>query len=159
MLSLSSPYTPAASVKSLVRSLRDRLGRMPIPLLELMGRVGVGAVFWKSAMVKLSSWDITLELFREEYRVPLIPPESAAYLATAAELACPVLIAFGIGARFGAAALLAMTLVIQIFVYPGNWGEHLLWASVLAYVLTRGAGLISLDHLIARFWLDADHRR
>lgn len=159
MMSLSTSYPPSfANLKSLVRGARERLGRMPTPLLELMGRVGVAAVFWKSGMVKLASWNTTLELFREEYKVPLVPPESAAYLGTALELGAPVLIAFGIGARFGAAALLGMTLVIQVFVYPENWSEHLLWASVLAYILTRGAGRISLDHLIARHWLDSDRR-
>ena len=158
MMSLSTSYPPTANLKSLVRTVRERLGRMPTPLLELMGRVGVAAVFWKSGMVKIASWETTLQLFQEEYRVPLLPPETAAYLGTAVELGGPVLIAFGIGARFGALALLGMTLVIQAFVYPENWSEHLLWASVLAYILTRGAGVLSLDHLIARRWLDADDR-
>ncbi len=159
MMSLSASDPPAMTLKSIVRLARERLARMPTPLLELMGRVGVAAVFWKSGMVKVSSWDITLQLFRDEYRVPLIPPDAAAYLGTAFELGAPVLIAFGIGARFGALALLGMTLVIQAFVYPENWSEHLLWASVLAYILTRGAGRLSIDHLIARHWLDDDERR
>jgi putative oxidoreductase len=81
--------------------------------------------------------------------VPLLPPEIAAYLAAAVELTCPVLLLFGFGARFGAAALLGMTLVIQTFVYPENWIEHLTWATLLLLVLTRGAGWLSVDHLIA----------
>ena len=71
---------------------------------------------------------------------------------TAAEVTCPVLLVVGFGARFSAAALLGMTFVIQTFVYPENWSEHLLWAALLLHVLTRGAGLLSLDHLSAR-WL------
>jgi putative oxidoreductase len=105
-------------------------------------------------MAKLANWDLTVALFANEYRVPLLPPDLAALLATSAELACPVLIAVGLGARLGAAALLGMTFVIQVFVYPENWSEHLLWASMLLYVLARGAGLLSIDHLIARRLLD-----
>lgn len=133
----------------LVRRGLDALGRVPLSIIELAVRVGVASVFFKSGLTKIASWEPTVALFELEYHVPLLPPELAAMLATATELACPVLIAFGLGARLGAAALLGMTAVIQIFVYPGNWSEHLLWASILAYVLTRGAGKISFDRLIA----------
>ena len=71
-------------------------------------------------------------------------------MGTATELTGSVLLFLGLGARFGAAALLGLTLTIQLLVYPENWPDHLLWASILAYVLTRGAGKLSLDHLIAR---------
>jgi putative oxidoreductase len=148
MIETSRPALP--SLRELVAAATDRLGRFPLALLQLMGRVAVAAVFWNSGQTKIASWDTTLALFTEEYRVPLLPPEIAAYLGTAAELTCPVLLLFGFGARFGAAALLGMTLVIQTFVYPENWIEHLTWATLLLLVLTRGAGLLSVDHLIAR---------
>ena len=88
-------------------------------------------------------------LFREEYRLPLLPPEIAAYLGTAVELSAPILLVLGLLARLSAAALLAMTLVIQFLVYPANWPEHLMWASILAYVMTRGPGALSIDRAIA----------
>lgn len=135
---------------ALADAVRRLLARFPLALVELMMRVGVGAVFFKSGLTKIASWDTTLVLFENEYALPLLPPELAATLAAGFELACPVLLVLGLGARFGAAALLGMTAVIQIFVYPENWAEHLLWASAFAYVLTRGAGALSLDHFVAR---------
>jgi putative oxidoreductase len=153
MISLASSSVREGGLGSLAVGVRGWLGRFPKPILELMGRLGVAGVFWRSGLTKIDSWETTVALFREEYALPVLPPETAAYLGTAAELVCPILIAFGLGARFGAAALLGMTLVIQTFVYPGNWPEHLLWASVLTYVLTRGAGVLSFDHVLARRWL------
>jgi len=130
-------------------ALRATTGRFPLSLLELGMRVAVGATFFKSGMNKFQSFDTAIELFREEYRLPLLPPEIAAYMGTAVELSAPVLLMFGLFARLGAAALLAMTLTIQFLVYPGNWPEHLMWASILTYVLTRGPGKLSIDRLIA----------
>lgn len=126
------------------------LGRFPMAIFALLFRVAVGAVFFKSGLVKIASWQTTLSLFAEEYRVPLLPPELAANLAAAAELSCPVLIVAGLAARLGAAALLGMTLVIQVFVYPENWAEHLMWASLLGYLVSRGPGSLSIDALVAR---------
>jgi putative oxidoreductase len=143
---------PSANLIRAVANIYDRLGRFPLPILELMFRVGVGSVFFKSGLVKIASWQATVGLFRDEYRVPLLPPEIAAVLGTTAELACPVLIVLGLAARLGAAALLGMTFVIQFFVYPENWSEHLIWASLLAYILTRGPGRLSFDHLL-KPWL------
>lgn len=150
----TTSFDPVSSSGFLLqlKALRNLLGRFPAPLLDLLLRVGIALVFWKSGMAKLANWDLTVALFADEYRVPLLSPELAAWLATAAEVTCPVLLVVGFGARFSAAALLGMTFVIQTFVYPENWSEHLLWAALLLHVLTRGAGLLSLDHLIAR-WL------
>lgn len=131
-------------------ALRRLLARFPIAVFELMMRAGVGAVFFKSGLTKIASWDSTIALFANEYALPLLPPEVAAAMAATCELSCPILLVLGLGARFGAAAMLVMTLVIQVFVYPENWAEHLLWASAFAYVLTRGAGILSIDHLVAR---------
>lgn len=131
-------------------ALRASLGRFPRPIIEVMARVAVAAVFFKSGLTKIASWETTVGLFAEEYQVPVLPPEIAAYLATAAELICPFLIVVGLFARLGAAALLAMTIVIQLFVYPASWAEHLTWASILLYVVTRGPGVISIDHFVAR---------
>lgn len=147
-LSYAPPASPSLAVRA--GAVLDTLGRFPIWALELMFRVGVGAVFFKSGLVKIQSWEATVGLFRDEYRVPLLPPEIAAYLGTAAELICPILIIAGLAARLGAAALLGMTFVIQLFVYPENWAEHLIWAGLLTYVVTRGPGTVSADHWIAQ---------
>ena len=152
MSSTSFDITPASGLAWRLQTARTLLGRFPASLLDLLLRGGIALVFWKSGMAKLANWDLTVALFADEYRVPLLSPELAAWLATAAEVTCPVLLVVGFGARFSAAALLGMTFVIQTFVYPENWSEHLLWAALLLHVLTRGAGLLSLDHLIAR-WL------
>jgi len=141
---------PSRGPIGLVAAAFDVAGRFPASLIQLAARVAVGLVFFKSGLTKISTWDNTLELFASEYQVPLLPPELAAYLGTAAELAAPWLLFLGFGARFGAAALLGMTLVIQTFVYPLNYAEHLTWATLLLLVLTRGAGALSLDHLIRR---------
>ena len=159
MLTATTSAVAPDSLRASVQAARGWLGRFPLPLIELMARVGIAAVFWRSGMNKIESFESTVMLFRDEYRVPVLPPDIAAYLATAAELTCPILIVLGIAARFGAASLLGMTLVIQLFVYPESWTEHLLWASILTYILTRGPGTISVDHFIARRFLGPDRRR
>jgi putative oxidoreductase len=129
--------------------LRESAAHFPLSVIELGMRIAVGATFFRSGQLKLQSFDTAIALFRDEYRLPLLPPEFAAYMGTAVELTAPVLLVLGLGARFGAAALLAMTLTIQFLVYPENWPEHLMWGSILAYVLSRGAGKLSIDRLIA----------
>ncbi|MBM3952460.1 MAG: DoxX family protein [Rhodospirillales bacterium] len=153
--------TPASAAASAVApaveafaAARDFLSRLPQPALDLAFRIGIASVFFKSGLVKIGNWTAAVALFRDEYRVPILPPEAAALLATVAELTCPMMLILGLGARLGAAALLAMTAVIQIFVYPANWSEHLIWAAPLAHLLTRGPGRWSIDELIARRWLD-----
>lgn len=107
-------------------ALRATARRFPLALLELGMRVAVGATFFKSGMNKFQSFDTAIVLFREEYRLPLLPPELAAYMGTTVELCAPVLLVLGVFARFGASALLVMTLTIQFLVYPENWPEHLM---------------------------------
>ncbi|MCC6471313.1 MAG: DoxX family protein [Alphaproteobacteria bacterium] len=137
-----------------IRTAYAALGRFPLSLLELAFRIGVGMVFFKSSLTKLDdAWmisDSAVALFQDEYKVPILPPGVAATLGTAVEFFGSLMIMAGFGARLAAAALLGLTAVIQFAVYPGNWAEHLLWAGLLAYILTRGPGPISIDHLIAR---------
>ena len=125
---------------------------IPLSLVQLAGRIAVAHVFWQSAQTKLASWPVTLQLFAMEYRLPLIDPTIAAPLATAAELAGSLLIFFGLFARLGALVLLGIVATIQIFVYPQNWAEHLMWASLLLLILSRGAGVVSLDHIAGRLF-------
>jgi putative oxidoreductase len=130
-------------------NLRTKARRFPLSLLEFGMRLAVGATFFRSGMTKFQSFDTAISLFRDEYRLPLLPPDIAAYMGTTVELTAPVLLVLGIFSRLGAAALLVMTLTIQFLVYPENWPEHLMWASILAYVLSRGPGKLSIDRLIA----------
>jgi putative oxidoreductase len=139
---------PGAGPRRLERA-RALLESTPLSVTQLLARLGVGAVFFKSGMTKIASWEFTLMLFREEYRVPLLPTETAALLATATELSMPVLLALGLFARLATLPLLGMVVVIQLFVYPQSWAEHLTWVALLLLILTRGPGAFSLDRLIA----------
>lgn len=118
-------------------------------LLALTARLAMAAIFWLSGRTKVEGWwtvsDGAYELFRTEYRLPLIPPELAAPLAAGAEHLLPVLLVSGMATRGAALALLGMTLVIQVFVYPQAWPTHLSWAAALLYLAGRGAGRWSLD--------------
>ncbi|ARP97873.1 DoxX family protein [Pseudorhodoplanes sinuspersici] len=130
------------------RSLVDRI---PTSLILLTARLAVANVFWRSGQTKVNGLSIreeTFFLFREEYKVPLLPPDVAAYLATISEHILPILLVIGLAARLSAAGLLGMTLVIQFFVVPGGWPEHLLWFALLGLIIARGPGVISLDHLL-----------
>jgi putative oxidoreductase len=142
---------PAPGAVHRIERIRAALDATPLSIVQLLARIGVAAVFFKSGMTKIASWEFTLMLFREEYRVPLLPPEIAAPLATATELTMPVLLALGLFSRLATLPLLGMVLVIQLFVYPQSWAEHLTWTALLLLILTRGPGAISLDRLISPF--------
>ena len=148
-----SPTMPAAGLSALPARALALVERVPVDLPQLFFRAGMGLTFWRSAQSKLASWDTTIVLFQEEYRVPLLPPEIAAYIATTVELTTPILLVLGLATRLGAAAMLGMTLVIQFLVYPQNYPDHLLWAGPLLYLILRGPGVLSLDHLIRRRFL------
>lgn len=150
MITTLSHNGRSGSVLSAANGTRALVERVPTSLLALAFRLAVATVFWKSGLTKIASWDATVALFDMEYMLPILPPAVGAYLATTVELGCSALLALGLATRFAAAALLGMTLVIQLFVYPENWPDHLLWGSILAYLVARGAGAISLDHLIRR---------
>jgi putative oxidoreductase len=126
----------------------DRLERVPLAVHLLLLRLGVASVFLKAGMVKASNWESTQALFRDEYRVPVLSPELAATLATAFELLCPTMLIVGLGTRLATLPLLGMIATIQLFVYPTAWSDHLVWGSILLFLLTRGPGAVSLDHLI-----------
>jgi putative oxidoreductase len=93
--------------------------------------------------------DSALALFQDEYKLPFVPPELAAPMAATAEHLLPLLLLLGLGTRFAALGLLGMTLVIQLFVYPGAYATHGTWAALLLYLVSRGPGLWSLDHWLA----------
>ena len=136
---------------SLLERLRSTLERVPYALLALPLRLAVATIFWNSAMTKLANWESALALFTDEYKVPLLPPELAAYMAVSIELAAPVLLLLGLFTRATAVVLLGMTAVIEIFVYPQAWPTHLEWAAMLLVLLCRGAGAWSLDSVLWRW--------
>lgn len=123
--------------------------------LLLLARISPAAVFWQSGRTKMDGWqlnDTAVYLFQEEYRLPLISPESAAVLATSAEHVLPLLLLLGLGTRFAAGGLLVMTLVIQLLVYPSAWPTHGTWAVALLLLIGHGGGRLALDHAVFRFW-------
>eukprot|EP01035_Chromulina_nebulosa_P032069 gene32069-42792_t len=127
---------------------------MPDALLLLVARLGIAAVFFLSGRTKveglLTITDGTYELFRTDYALPLVPPEIAAHAATCSEHLFPILLVLGLFTRPAALALLGMTTVIELFVYPDAWPTHLSWAGLLLPLIFRGGGAWSLDHLLGR---------
>lgn len=126
--------------------------RLSEDLIGLVARLGVAGVFFQSARTKVDGLihitDGTYTLFREEYHLPLIPPDLAAHLATYAEHLFSILLVLGLFTRASALAFLGMTLVIEIFVYPDAWPTHLSWAGRLIYLIARGGGRFALDRLL-----------
>jgi len=151
----------------LIQRLVSMFGRIPDSLIAVVARFSIAAVFWKSGQTKIEGlaidlingefhlgWphlsDSALALFKDEYRLPLIPPELAAPMAASAEHFFPILILLGLATRFSALALLVMTLTIQIFVYPDAYPTHGVWATVLLVLIAKGPGKLSLDHWLFR---------
>jgi len=129
------------------------LDRIPNDFIVLIARLSVAGVFWRSGQTKVSGWHVTdsaLYLFQNEYKLPLIDPWLAAHLAAFSEHFFPVLLVIGLASRLSALALLGMTLVIEIFVFPDAWPTHGTWAVCFLVVIARGPGNLSLDHLIAK---------
>lgn len=140
----------AATIGGRLVSIADRI---PGSIIAVMARISISAVFWQSGQTKMDGFRVTDQavfLFEYEYGLPLIPPVWAAHAAAFAEHFFPVLLVLGLASRLSATALLAMTLVIEIFVYPEAWVVHLMWATVLTYIIARGPGVFSCDHLIKK---------
>jgi putative oxidoreductase len=155
-----------SAIARLVSALIGALERIPNTLIALIARFSIAAVFWNSGQTKVEGLVINivdgefdlgwprlsgsaLALFRDEYKLPLVAPELAAPMAALAEHVLPLLILVGLATRFSALALLGMTLVIQLFVYPGAYATHGTWAAVLLYLMAHGPGAVSIDHWLA----------
>lgn len=149
LVSSPQPSTPIALWNRVSDSL---LTRIPDTLISLAARIAVAAIFFLSGRTKVEGFltlkDSTFLLFEEEYRVPLLPSELAAHLATYAEHFFPILLVLGFATRLSALGLLGMTAVIQIFVYPDAWPTHLTWATLLVLLVARGGGRLSVDHAL-----------
>jgi putative oxidoreductase len=146
----------AGSESSLVRLMRIFIGWMeliPYWLIALVARLGPAGVFWRSGQTKLNGWQVTdsaVALFENEFQLPVISPWLAAHITAYAEFIFPVLLVLGLATRFSALALLIMTAVIEIFVFPDAWPIHGTWAACFLILMTRGPGVISLDHFISQ---------
>ncbi len=138
---------------------RDLVGRaitglnaIPYSALVLVARAATFSVFFRSGLQKLSDWNATLMLFENEYHVPILPPHVAAYMAAGMELGLSTLVLVGLATRLSALGLLGMVAVIQLFVYPEAWPDHIQWLAFMIFVIARGPGAVSLDALIGRYW-------
>jgi putative oxidoreductase len=160
---LARPLTPARLIASAI----ELCARIPYSLVAFIARFSIAATFWRSGQTKIEGLAIDIvsgtfefglprlsasavPLFEEEYRLPLLPPELAAQLAAFSEHLFPLLLLLGLATRFSALALLGMTLVIQLFVYPDAYPTHGLWAAVLLLLAAKGPGALAIDRLIAR---------
>ena len=145
--------TSQSGLASVIERLIAAMQAIPYGFVALITRISIAAVFWRSGQTKVEGFHVTdsaIDLFRTEYKLPLIDPVVGAYLAAFAEHFFPALLVLGLATRFSALALLGMTLVIEIFVYPQAWPTHGVWAACFLFLMMRGPGPISLDHLIAR---------
>lgn len=157
----------AGLIPRLIRQFISLCTHIPNTLLAFVARFSIAAVFWKSGQTKIQGFavdlvnreftlgwprlsDSVVDLFRDEYRLPLIPPEIAAIMAAFAEHFFPALILLGLATRLSALALLGMTMTIQLLVYPDAYPTHGTWAAVLLYLMVHGPGKLSLDHWFAR---------
>lgn len=159
----AAPAGPAAWVQR----IHWMFACIPESAIALLARFSVAAVFWNSGQTKVEGFAVDLvsgtvelgvprlaasavDLFRDEYRLPLLPPELAAVLAATGEHVLPFLLLIGLTTRLSAFGLLAMTAVIQFLVYPGAYATHGVWAAVLLWLMVRGPGVVSIDHALAR---------
>ena len=149
-----SQSTAGTALVARLRAVRDWLGLFPLSILQLTMRFGVGLYWFKGALLRIQSPEFGLKLFQEEYKVPLLDPALAMHLANFNETVCSVLLFLGLFSRLATLPLLVQQLlIIQIFVYPQSYVDTLLQGSCLLFILTRGPGVFSLDHLIDRFFL------
>ena len=147
------PVTKASTqgLNRLYSSITNVANQAPDSLVLLAARVFPAIIFWQSGRTKVDGFtikDSTYTLFEQIYALPVIPPQIAAVAATFAEHSTPILLVLGLFTRLSALALLVMTLVIQLFVFPDAWITHGLWATCFLILIAKGPGRISLDHLL-----------
>ena len=150
-MSTSEDAIPPKSPRSSVATIREWLGRFPLSILQLGMRIGVGMVFFKAGLLKYQSFEFAVKLFEDEYKLPFLAPAVGARMAMINELTTSTLLFLGLATRLVTLPLFGMISVIQIFVYPNAWPDHILWGSTLLFLLTRGPGALSIDYLIQRY--------
>src|SRR5215831_179268 len=158
MTSFDSAVPSTVRISQWFTSIRQWLGLFPLSILQLGMRIGVGMVFFKAGLLKYQSFEFAVKLFEDEYKVPFLAPAIAAHMAMINELTTSTLLFLGLATRLATLPLFGMISVIQIFVYPTAWPDHLLWGSLLIFLLTRGPGPLSVDYLIDQYLLKRRHR-
>jgi putative oxidoreductase len=121
------------------------------PLALLAARFYVAWVFFASGLTKLRDWDSTLFLFEEEYNVPFIPFELAAYLGTAGEIILPIILVLGLASRFGAFSLSFVNIIAVVSlveIAPAALYMHVIWGLLLIQIMIFGGGKLSLDYVV-----------
>lgn len=155
ILAQSLPAIPAlAPVADFYARVTALLQRFAAPVFDLAVRLYIAQVFFMSGRTKIADWETTVYLFESEYNVPVLPPEIAAYIGTTFELLMPVFLIVGLASRLAALPLIGMACVIQFVLGSANPDydsvEHFYWMFLLAMIVIRGPGLLSLDHLIRK---------
>lgn len=150
-MTMEMQHRPAMTPLALADRVIALLNGIPYSVIALIARAATFSVFFRSGTQKLSDWNATLMLFENEYHVPVLPPHVAAYMAAGMELGGSILILLGLATRLSVLALLGMVLVIQTFIYPEAWPDHIQWLAFMFILLARGPGSISLDTLIERW--------
>ncbi len=138
--------------RKLIEIVPELLGRVPCSVHQLLFRLAIASVFLPAGLLKIASWQSTIALFQDEYKVPLLPPVIAATMVTVFELGCSSLLIAGLGTRLATLPLVGQIVTVQLFVYPQALHEHLVWGTILLFLLTRGGGTISADHLLYRWF-------
>ena len=152
--------------------VKGKLSKIPAPDINLFARLYIAKIFflsgrtkaistdhegfWQSAVDYVTPAEHAIALFEEEYVLPILSPELAAQLALLAETFFPILLIFGLASRLSSTFLLVMTIVIQVFVYPSLWHEHMIWMTILLLIILRGGGKLSLDHVIVEKYVAHD---
>jgi len=145
---VSVPMGASGGLRARLAASLSLVERVPLAVLQLLFRGAIAGVFLRAGLQKIGSWESTVQLFQDEYRVPLLPPEAAAAMSASFEVGCSILLLLGLCTRLATLPLLGMILVIQTFVYPQAWSEHLVWGSILLFLLARGGGALTLDRLL-----------
>lgn len=138
---------------SLAHRFTNLFSRIPLDLVSLVARLSIAGTFWRSGQTKVDGFHVTdtaVYLFENEYKLPLVDPWLAAHMAAIAEHLFPILLVVGLASRLSALALLGMTLVIEVFVYPDAWPTHGTWAACLLIIMAHGPGILSIDHLLRK---------
>jgi putative oxidoreductase len=151
MMTMDMSYRTARTPLALADRAITLLNAIPYSVIALIARIATFSVFFRAGTQKLSDWNSTLMLFENEYHVPILPPHVAAYMAAGMELTGSILILIGLATRLGVLALLGMVLVIQTFIYPEAWPDHIQWLAFMFILLARGPGQLSVDALIGRW--------
>jgi putative oxidoreductase len=144
----SRPLTEVSGIRARLSAVGSMLGRVPLSIHQVLLRLAIAGVFLRAGLQKARAWESTVALFSDEYKLPGFPPEMAAVMATCFEIGCSTLLVVGLASRLATLPLLGMIVTIQLFVYPQAWPEHLVWGSILLFLLTRGPGAVSLDRCL-----------